>query len=278
MFDNEGNATFIGGIREATVTVLDRDTVPRTKNPVDDTYYFVRQHYVDFLNREPDPDGFAFWVNQIESCGSDERCREVRRINVSAAFYLSTEFQEIGSFVYRFTLLNPSDADYGGFLGIVRGMQEIGHGIIVGQPGWQDQLSSNKLAFVQHFYDDDRLVLSYGRSNEEWIDLLVQYVNMYSGISLPEAKRDALVTGLNTGTETRPTAMIRVVDDEQFKSALFNQVFVLMQYYGYLRRDPDDDGYSFWLKKLNDFNGDYQAAEMVKAFITSSEYRQRFGP
>src|SRR5207237_3572781 len=158
---NEGNATFIGGIREATVTVLDKDIVPRNKSPIDDTYYFVRQHYVDFLNREPDPDGLAFWVNQIESCGSDQQCREVRRINVSAAFYLSTEFQEVGSFVYRFELLNPSDVNYGGLLVIIRGMQEIGGGIIVGQPGWQEQLQANKLAFVQHSYDDNRLALSY---------------------------------------------------------------------------------------------------------------------
>ena len=277
LFDNEGNATFVGGIREATVTVLDKDIVPRNKSPIDDTYYFVRQHYVDFLNREPDLEGLAFWVNQIESCGSDERCREVRRINVSAAFYLSTEFQEIGSFIYRFELLNPGDANYGGFLGIIRGMQEIGRGIIVGQPGWQEQLASNKLAFVQRYYNDDRLVLSYGRTDEEWVDLLFQYVNTYGGVTLPETQRVALVNGLETGTETRPTVFIRVLDDEQFKAALFNQVFVLMQYYGYLRRDPDDDGYGFWLNKLNVFNGDYQAAEMVKAFITSPEYRERFG-
>ena len=277
LFDNEGNATFLGGIREATVTVLDKDTVPRNKNPIDDTYYFVRQHYVDFLNREPDPEGFAFWVNEIESCGSDEQCREVKRINVSAAFYLSTEFQEIGSFVYRFNLLNPDNANDGGFLAIIRGMQEIGRGIIVGQPGWQEQLQANKLAFVQRYYDDDRLVLSYGRTDEEWVDLLFQYVNTYGGVTLPETQRVALVNGLETGTETRPTVFIRVLDDEQFKAALFNQVFVLMQYYGYLRRDPDDDGYGFWLNKLNVFNGDYQAAEMVKAFIVSSEYRSRFG-
>jgi hypothetical protein len=50
-----------------------------------------------------------------------------------------------------------------------------------------------------------------------------------------------------------------------------------MQYFGYLRRDPDEVGYNFWLSKLNDFSGDYIAAEMVKAFVTSTEYRQRFG-
>ena len=51
-----------------------------------------------------------------------------------------------------------------------------------------------------------------------------------------------------------------------------------MEYFGYLRRDPDAEGYNHWLQKLNDFNGDFVRAEMVKAFITSTEYRQRFGP
>jgi len=53
--------------------------------------------------------------------------------------------------------------------------------------------------------------------------------------------------------------------------------------FGYLRRGPNEspdtnfDGYNFWLSKLNEFGGDYINAEMVKAFITSDEYRQRFG-
>ena len=56
-----------------------------------------------------------------------------------------------------------------------------------------------------------------------------------------------------------------------------------MQYFGYLRRNPKDSpdadysGYEFWLNKLNFFGGNFVGAEMVKAFITSSEYRQRFG-
>ena len=63
----------------------------------------------------------------------------------------------------------------------------------------------------------------------------------------------------------------------------FNRAFVLMEYFGYLRRNPNDapdsdfSGYNFWLTKLNQFNGDFVKAEMVKAFITSSEYLKRFG-
>jgi hypothetical protein len=75
-----------------------------------------------------------------------------------------------------------------------------------------------------------------------------------------------------------------VADDPDLYSAEFNRAFVLVQYFGYLRRNPNDapdtnhTGFDFWLGKLNQFNGDYIAAEMVKAFISSSEYRQRFGP
>jgi hypothetical protein len=58
---------------------------------------------------------------------------------------------------------------------------------------------------------------------------------------------------------------------------------MLMQYFGYLRRNPndapdaDDTGYEFWLNKLNQFNGNYKNAEMVRAFIMALEYRKRFG-
>jgi hypothetical protein len=77
-----------------------------------------------------------------------------------------------------------------------------------------------------------------------------------------------------------------VAETGTFSTQEFNRAFVLMEYFGYLRRNPSDapeptldhTGYEFWLNKLNQFNGDYIKAEMVKAFIASSEYRQRFGP
>ncbi|HZB47100.1 MAG TPA: hypothetical protein VE360_17710, partial [Pyrinomonadaceae bacterium] len=97
------------------------------------------------------------------------------------------------------------------------------------------------------------------------------------------AERDALVVGLGAGTETRATVLRKVADSAQFRALEFNRAFVLMQYFGYLRRDPDEapdtnlDGYNFWLSKLNQFDGDFVRAEMVRAFINSIEYRQRFG-
>ena len=97
-------------------------------------------------------------------------------------------------------------------------------------------------------------------------------------IPAASAFRDALVAGLNAGTETRATVLRKVAEAEELRQREFNAAFVLMEYFGYLRRNPDEPGFNFWLNKLNSFNGDYIASEMVKAFITSGEYRQRFGP
>jgi hypothetical protein len=76
-----------------------------------------------------------------------------------------------------------------------------------------------------------------------------------------------------------------VAENPEFRRREVNRAFVLMQYFGYLRRNPDDppeptldfQGYNFWLAKLDQFGGDYRAAEMVRAFIVSLEYRRRFG-
>ena len=74
-----------------------------------------------------------------------------------------------------------------------------------------------------------------------------------------------------------------MADNAAFKQREFRPAFVLMQFFGYLRRNPDDppdnnfSGYDFWLAKLNQFNGNFVQAEMVRAFISSAEYRGRFG-
>jgi hypothetical protein len=92
----------------------------------------------------------------------------------------------------------------------------------------------------------------------------------------------SLVSDLSAGTKTRAQVLRAVAEDQDLRSAEFNRAFVLMQYFGYLRRnpndphDPDYSGYEFWLTKLNQFNGNFANAEMVKAFVTSGEYRQRF--
>jgi len=93
---------------------------------------------------------------------------------------------------------------------------------------------------------------------------------------LSDVERATLVGALNTGTLTRAQVLQQVAQNERFVKAKFNEAFVRMQYFGYLRRDPDDDGFHFWLNKLNEFEGNFERADMVKGFIDSGEYRDRF--
>jgi hypothetical protein len=92
--------------------------------------------------------------------------------------------------------------------------------------------------------------------------------------------------GNTADVAARARALRRVAENSILNNQEKNRAFVLMQYFGYLRRNPNDPpeanldfgGYNFWLGKLNEFNGNFVNAEMVKAFIVSGEYRHRFGP
>ncbi|HEV7683076.1 MAG TPA: Calx-beta domain-containing protein, partial [Pyrinomonadaceae bacterium] len=277
-----------------TIRITDNETVNGT-NPVDQASFFVRMHYLDFLNREPDPAGLAFWSNQITECQQPgATCSaEVRRINVSAAFFLSIEFQETGYFVYR-----TYTAAYGNIAGtpvpltlaeFLPDTQQIGKDVIVGQPGADQLLEAHKVAFMLDFVSRSRFTAAYPTTltPAQFVDSLF----LKAGVTPSAIDRNAAINefggaGNTTDTAARARALRRVTENSTLKQQETNRAFVLMQYFGYLRRNPNDPpelnldfgGYNFWLGKLNQFNGNFVDAEMVKAFIISGEYRQRFGP
>jgi hypothetical protein len=241
-------------------------------NAIDTPEYLVRQHYLDFLGREPDESGFNFWSDQMLDCGNDTSCRELKRINVSAAYFLSIEFQQTGGLVdglYR--------ASYGRrplFAEFMPDTRTVAQNVIVGIGDWSGQLAANKEAFINAWVERPAFRAVYdGLANDAFVDTLISH----SGVSYSQDERATLVNGLSSGALTRAAALRQIVENEGFVAAKRNQAFVMMQYFGYLRRDPDEDGYRFWLNKLNQFNGNFVQAEMVKAFISSGEYRQRFG-
>ncbi len=262
-----------------------------TQNPIDGTDLFVLQHYRDFLNREPDAAGLQFWSNEIDGCGIDVQCRDVKRINVSAAFFLSIEFQETGFLVYRFFKSAYGDATSSGVPGtvpIIRQQeflpdtQALGQGVQVGIGNWQQQLEANKQAYALAFVQRQRFVDAFPLSltPTQFVDGL----DARAGGLLDLAERAQLIDELtaNNTLAGRASVLRRVAEDSGLRQAEFNRAFVLMQYYGYLLRNPDDGqdidfgGWKFWLDKLNQFNGNFIEAEMVKAFISSGEYRERF--
>ena len=261
----------------------------------DDAPFFVRQHYVDFFSREPDRSGLAFWTNQIIDCQQPgATCdAEARRINVSAAFFVSIEFQETGYLVYRMYKAaygNLPDAPVPLRLNeFLPDTKQIGQGVVVGAGNWQTVLENNKVAFAMAFVSRSRFTTAYPTTLTP--TQFVEALFTHAGVTPSTTDRDAAINEFggagNTGDNAaRARAFRRVAENSAFTQQEFNRAFVLMQYFGYLRRNPNDapepglnfDGYNFWLSKLSQFNGNYINAEMVKAFITSSEYRQRFGP
>ncbi|HEX8355688.1 MAG TPA: TIGR03118 family protein [Pyrinomonadaceae bacterium] len=447
-----GAGVGLGSPNTARLTVNDNDAVPPATNPIDEPAFFVRQHYLDFLNREPDAAGLAFWTNEIASCGANAACVDNKRVNVSAAFFLSIEFQRTGYLAYLAHRAAfgaeavggaPVPVLYGDFM---RDTQALQKGYVFGQPGAEDVLEANKAAYFNEFVTRPEFVNAYPSTltNAQYVDALLvsagmspsqvrlfvvqmtnsqepgtvtpttttgaprpvsfgtarfqfneaqtamtftatvnnidvtgsqtsdtndnlvaahihagqavapgvngpvvwgffgapfndnnprdqvffpnpgvggtfggkwdapegnnttlaaqlshlregrAYINFHTrqfpggeirgNFPAASAFRDSLVAGMNGATETRATVLRKVAEAEELQAREFNRAFVLMQYFGYLRRNPNDppdedfSGYNFWLDKLNAFNGNYIQAEMVRAFITSAEYRQRFGP
>jgi hypothetical protein len=114
-------------------------------------------------------------------------------------------------------------------------------------------------------------------------EAFVDALNRNAGGALSQGERDAPVAELKNDARTRVQVLRAVAEDETLARAEFNRAFVPMQFSGYLGRAPDAEpdtdftGYTFWLGKLNEFNGNFIQAEMVKAFLDSIEYRKRFG-
>lgn len=275
-------------------TPLFRDIGWSTNNPIDQAQFFVRQHYADFFNREPDSGGLGFWTNQITSCGNNAACIDLRRANVSAAFYLSIEFQETGFLVYRMYKAGYGDINNVTvpvpvrFAELLPDTQVIGNGVVVGVGNWQARLESNKVIFAQDFVTRPAFVTEHptSRTPEAFVNAL--FVNA-EVVPTAGARQEAIdefgVAGNTANTAARARALRLVADNVTLKDQEFNKAFVLMQYFGYLRRNPNDppdlnfNGYNFWLNKLvNEHNGNYITAEMVRGFILSDEYRHRFGP
>jgi hypothetical protein len=296
-----GGATLSCPTAIATIQITDDATEPST-NVIDDSTIFVGQHYHDFLNRQADAGGLAFWTGQITACGSDAGCIDRNRTSVSTAFFVSIEFQQTGYLVFRLYKESFTDSAarprgmprYREFL---RDTQEIGRGVVVGVGAWQTQLEANKQAFARAWVQKPEFVTQFpvGMTAAQYVDKL--FLN--SAVTPTAAERNAAITAYGIGdTDGRAAALRSVADSGSVYNQQFNAGFVLSQYIGYLRRNPNDapeaaldySGFDYWLAKMNSFSvagedvrtesvalARVKRAEMVRAFILSSEYRGRFG-
>jgi hypothetical protein len=313
-----------GSNRVNLTNTPDNDTYPDwqiaaptpSTNPIDEAQFFVRQHYRDFLNREPDTPGLAHWTGEITECSDPAKrqpgeslaqCIERKRANTSAAFFFSPEFQNTGSFVLRvywgtlgkvpsvpcpgvpFELPGNCRPQYAEYLADA---SQITQGIVVNDKLAPEVINTNKHAFVEQFINRPEFHGRFdGLTNSQFVDRLFET----TGIVPTGSERDSLIAELvngNSSNSVKASVVFKVVDGTQtipdgalvfqtpygqaFYNKEFDSVFVFMEYLGYLRRNPDQAGYDFWLAKLKQY-GNWRDAQMVLAFIVSPEYRSRFG-
>jgi hypothetical protein len=236
--------------------------MPEHANEIDDSRFFVKKQYEDFLNRQPDVSGLDFWNNQFASCANDANCIDSKRIVVSAAFFLSTEFQQTGYMVYR--LENVSFNRVPSRVKFLMDAQAFGQG---------GDLNQRARAFATVLINRPEFKQLYdARSNAQYVDALIANTH----IPPDSAERIALISGLAAGTETRASVLLRVSQNDSLYRQEFNRAFVLMQYFGYLHRDPEQAGFDFWVRILDQMGGETGHSNMVEAFIKSLEYRDRF--
>jgi hypothetical protein len=229
---------------------------------------FVRRHYLDFLNREPDAGGLNYWTNEIERCGDDTACIRRRRTEVSAAFFIATEFQQTGFFVYAIRRASlgtqPTFAQY------TADRTQLGTGSDADRKAFSE-------AFVQR---SDFLSLYPASMNGfDFINALLNTVKQSSGVDLSAKKQELGNEYIMESTQTASRARVlrKLISYPEYVNAETNPAFVLSEYFGYLRRDPDPGGYTFWLNVLNN-RAPNNYLGMVCAFSTSVEYQRRFYP
>jgi hypothetical protein len=269
------NYNFSPGSRSFSLLTADADAVfsatpdsIQTTNPLDTQMYFVRQQYLDFLGRDPDGAGLAYWTGEIEKCGIDSACLNQRRVDVAAAFFIEPENQQTGSFIYRlYTAALGRRVNYNEFT------QDHAH-VIGGE-----NLNASKAAFADAFVQRPEFRQRYAddSSAESFVDALIASIREASGVDL-SSQRAALIEKYRSGgslAESRSLVLQSAIEDRGFKAAVYNASFVQMEYFGYLQRDPEPDGFAFWLNVLNNKEpGNYRG--MVCSFITSAEYQGRF--
>jgi hypothetical protein len=294
----EGNETFqislsspqgaTLGLSAATVTIQFEDTAQPTGNPINQTPFFVRMQYLDFLSREPEPN--EPWSAVLNNCPNrfnaagnfNDASAGCDRIIVSQSFFGSPEFRFKGLPIFLYykssfgSANNPNYyPEYDQFAPDLRRVSGATAAEVFAKRLDFSEDWVTRTAFVNAFAD------TVG-NNAAFVDRLLANINITLTAADPATgeTRNSLVNALNAGTKTRADVLRIIVESTEAANAQFNQAFVAMQYFGYLRRTPDASGYQAWLNVLNNTAIDPRARPrlMIDGFMNSTEYRFRFGP
>jgi len=278
VLENPVNGT-LGTPATATITIQDNDANVQT-NPILGSAFFVRQHYLDFLAREPETAGFDAWLGVLNGCpdvfnqNPNSPSAACDRILVSQSFFASPEFQLKGFYAFRFYRLGfnrfPEYMEISADMSFISGSTS-------------QEVFQRKAQLADNFVQRQEFQNLYGNlSNTDYVNTLLARYQL-TQITTPDPHQPDgtqkvtltatdLANSLNSSLN-RAQVFRAIADSDQVSAAEFNNAFVGMQYYGYLRRKPDMPGFQSWLQVLQ--GGDIRT--MINGFVNSQEYRLRFG-
>jgi photosystem II stability/assembly factor-like uncharacterized protein len=267
-------------------------------NPAEEADFFVRQAYFDFLSRVPDAGGFAFWTAEITNCQTDVECLRRKRVDVSNAFFYEQEFQQTAAYVlrlYRGAYGNnqpfPNPNPNAGFPNEEKKLPSYAVFVadrarVIGGAN----LAQKQLDLANLFVTRPEFTTKYPASlatADQFVGAVLATLQTDLGVNL-SGQRTNLINLYNGSGGGRGAVMYRLADDnatnpianQPFIDAEYNRSFVLGQYFGYLRRNPDIPGFLFWLGQVNGaaLRDVPRQHAMVCSFITSGEFQLRFGP
>ncbi|HEX8456399.1 MAG TPA: M12 family metallo-peptidase [Pyrinomonadaceae bacterium] len=275
----------LGATNTATLIIQDNDA-GQAQNPIFNTSFFVRQHYLDFLSREPEAD--EPWSGVLTRCANqfnldaNHPSAACDRLLVSQSFFGSPEFRLKGLYVFAFYRLALNRLPQ--YEEIITDMRRVSGATAA-------EVYQKRAAFAVSFTERADYRVIYGNIDDYgYVSMLMSRYNLQSittpDPANPDGERKVVLTrtdltnllGANRSlpqTLSRPQVLRAVVQSDEVSAAEYNRAFVAMQYYGYLRRTPEDAGYQAWLRVINQDPNNIRL--MVNGFMNSVEYRLRFG-
>ncbi|MDT7541450.1 MAG: hypothetical protein QOE33_1354 [Acidobacteriota bacterium] len=266
--------TIINTATGATVLAGTFGVIANIANPLEDPNFFVRQQYMDFLGRAPDQQGFEAWASLLESCPDNGYGRDYKpcdRVQISSGFYRSPEFSGRGYFVYRLY-----DAALGRLPRYSEFMDDLAR---LGVLQSTSNLDAAKIQLAHELMQRPEFEHAFGDVEDAaHAEDFVSRLERSAGVRI--AGHAQLVADRRNGARSAEDTLRAFVETAEVDGRFHNRGFVAMQYFGYLRREPESDGFNAWVNFMTNGApgvepGDYRP--MIFGFVHSQEYRNRFG-
>jgi matrixin len=261
---NSGETAFVPG-----AITIDPAVGTAVSNPLDDSRFFVNQHFLDLTGREPDPAALEKLTAQLSQCNGKSDCLRARRVDVSTNLFLENDLASTGLFLnglYTAGLgRRPKYAEF-----------ESDRTALATQAGDLDRHAAFALAFVQRPEFKRRFAATMKAA--DFVDAVLLSLTHNTGVDL-SSERNELIGVFDSSTGGRAAVLTRLAGNQALIDAQYNQSLVLFQYFTYLRRDPDDAGYALSLNlvKNKPLRDPEAARALTCTFVNSQEYQNRFG-